>query len=248
MRFWFTLLPNSESPDLPRAARPAVIHFDSVSKRYPEGREALIDLTFRVEAGEMLFVTGHSGAGKTTLLKLVAAIERPSNGVIEVHGSNLARLKRRDIPRLRRDIGMVFQDHRLLMDRSVADNVALPLVIAGIPREDRGKRVRGSLEKVGLAGRSQDAPSGLSTGEQQRVGIARAIAGRPSLIIADEPTGNLDPQLSEEIMRLFLGLKQTGITILIASHDLPLLKRMKQRVMVLDHGHLIDDVAASEVA
>lgn len=226
---------------------PAVIHFDSVSKRYPEGREALIDLTFRVEGGEMLFVTGHSGAGKTTLLKLVAAIERPSSGAIEVHGGDLARLRRRDIPRLRRDIGMVFQDHRLLVDRSVADNVALPLVIGGIPREERGKRVRGALEKVGLAGRGKDAPSGLSTGEQQRVGIARAIAGRPSLIIADEPTGNLDPQLSEEIMRLFLDLKQTGITILIASHDLPLLKRMKQRVMVLDHGHLIDDVAASEV-
>lgn len=225
-----------------------MIHFDSVSKRYPEGREALIDLTFRVEAGEMLFVTGHSGAGKTTLLKLIALIERPSRGAIEVHGRNLTRLRRRDVPRLRRDIGMVFQDHRLLMDRGVADNVALPLVIAGIPRDERGKRVRGALEKVGLAGRGKDAPSALSTGEQQRVGIARAIAGRPSLIIADEPTGNLDPQLSEEIMQLFLDLKQTGITILIASHDLSLLKRMKQRVVVLDHGHLIDDVPASEVA
>ena len=144
--------------------------------------------------------------------------------------------------------GIVFQDHRLLMDRSVADNVALPLVIAGIPREERGKRVRAALEKVGLTGRGKDAPSGLSTGEQQRVGIARAIVGRPALIIADEPTGNLDPQLSEEIMQLFVALRQTGITILIASHDLSLLKRMKQRVVVLDHGHLIDDVPASEVA
>jgi len=193
-------------------------------------------------------VTGHSGAGKTTLLKLIALIERASHGVIEVHGRNLARLKHRDIPRLRRDIGMVFQDHRLLMDRSVTDNVALPLVIAGIPREDRAKRVRGALEKVGLAGRGNDAPAGLSTGEQQRVGIARAIVARPALIIADEPTGNLDPQLSEEIMQLFVGLRQTGITILIASHDLALLKRMKQRVVVLDHGHLIDDVPASQVA
>jgi cell division transport system ATP-binding protein len=225
-----------------------VIRFESVSKRYPEGREALIDLTFTIDAGEMLFVTGHSGAGKTTLLKLIALIERASHGVIEVHGRNLARLKHRDIPRLRRDIGMVFQDHRLLMDRSVTDNVALPLVIAGIPREDRAKRVRGALEKVGLAGRGNDAPAGLSTGEQQRVGIARAIVARPALIIADEPTGNLDPQLSEEIMQLFVGLRQTGITILIASHDLPLLKRMKQRVVVLDHGHLIDDVPASQVA
>jgi cell division transport system ATP-binding protein len=225
-----------------------VIRFDSVSKRYPEGREALIDLTFVVEPGEMLFVTGHSGAGKTTLLKLIAAIERPNHGTIEVHGRNLARLRRRDIPRLRRDIGMVFQDHRLLMDRSVADNIALPLVIAGIPRDERARRVRGALEKVGLAGRGKDTPAALSAGEKQRVGIARAIAGRPSLIIADEPTGNLDPQLSEEIMQLFTALKATGSTIVIASHDLPLLKRMKQRVIVLDHGHLIDDVAAREVA
>jgi len=225
-----------------------VIRFESVSKRYSEGREALIDLTFEVAAGEMLFVTGHSGAGKTTLLKLIALIERASRGAIEVHGRNLAKLKHRDVPRLRRDIGMVFQDHRLLMDRSVADNVALPLVIGGIPREERAKRVRGALEKVGLAGRGRDAPAGLSTGEQQRVGIARAIVGRPALIIADEPTGNLDPQLSEEIMQLFVELRQTGITILIASHDLPLLKRMKQRVVVLDHGHLIDDVPASQVA
>lgn len=225
-----------------------MIHFDSVSKRYPEGREALIDVTFRVGAGEMVFVTGHSGAGKTTLLKLVTAIERPDGGAIEVHGRNLVRLRHRDIPRLRRDLGMVFQDHRLLMDRSVADNIALPLVIAGIPRDERAKRVRSALEKVGLAGRGRNAPSGLSTGEQQRVGIARAVVGRPSLIVADEPTGNLDPQLAEEIMRLFLDLKQTGITILVASHDLSLLKRMKQRVVVLDHGHLIDDVPASEVA
>lgn len=225
-----------------------MIRFDSVSKRYPEGREALIDVSFKVESGEMLFVTGHSGAGKTTLLKLIALIERPSGGAIEVHGRNLARVRRRGIPRLRRDIGMVFQDHRLLMDRSVADNVALPLVIAGIPREERGKRVCGALEKVGLAGRGKDAPAGLSTGEQQRVGIARAIVARPALIIADEPTGNLDPQLSEEIMQLFVNLRQTGSTILIASHDLALLKRMKQRVVVLDHGHLIDDVPGSEVA
>lgn len=225
-----------------------MIRFNAVSKRYPQGREALIDLSFQVEAGEMLFVTGHSGAGKTTLLKLIALIERPSHGAIEVHGRNLARLKDRDIPRLRRNIGMVFQDHRLLMDRSVADNVALPLVIAGIPHEERGSRVRAALEKVGLAGRGRDAPGALSTGEQQRVGIARAIVARPMLIIADEPTGNLDPQLSEEIMQLFVGLRQTGITILIASHDLPLLKRMKQRVVVLDHGHLIDDVPASQVA
>ncbi|HEX5353372.1 MAG TPA: cell division ATP-binding protein FtsE [Rhodanobacteraceae bacterium] len=225
-----------------------MIRFDSVSKRYPEGREALIDVTFQVEAGEMLFVTGHSGAGKTTLLKLMALIERVSRGTIEVHGHDLARLKHRDIPHLRRDIGMVFQDHRLLMDRSVADNVSLPLVIAGIPHDDRRQRVCSALEKVGLGGRGKEAPVRLSTGEQQRVGIARAIVGRPALIIADEPTGNLDPQLSEGIMQLFVRLRQTGSTILVASHDLPLLKRMKQRVVVLDHGHMIDDVPASQVA
>ncbi|MGH8112175.1 MAG: cell division ATP-binding protein FtsE [Rhodanobacteraceae bacterium] len=226
----------------------AVIRFESVSKRYPEGREALIDVTFAVAAGEMLFVTGHSGAGKTTLLRLIALIERPTRGAIEIHGRDLSRVRQRDVPGLRRDIGMVFQDHRLLMDRSVADNVALPLVIAGVPHAECGQRVRAALDKVGLTGRGKDAPAGLSTGEQQRVGIARAIVGRPALIVADEPTGNLDPQLSEEIMQLFMTLRQAGITILIASHDLPLLKRMKQRVVVLDHGHLIDDVPARDVA
>ncbi len=225
-----------------------MIRFDSVSKRYPGGREALSNLSFRVETGEMAFVTGHSGAGKTTLLKLIALIERPTGGAIEVGGQNLARVKRGGVARLRRGIGMVFQDHRLLMDRSVADNVALPLVIAGMPREERARRVRAALDKVGLGGRGGDAPAALSAGEQQRVGIARAIAGRPALIIADEPTGNLDPQLAEEIMRLFVGLREAGTTILIASHDLPLLKRMKQRAIVLDHGRLIDDVPASEVA
>ncbi|MGH8115704.1 MAG: cell division ATP-binding protein FtsE [Rhodanobacteraceae bacterium] len=225
-----------------------MIRFESVCKRYPEGREALIDVTFAADAGEMLFVTGHSGAGKTTLLRLIVLIERPTRGAIEIHGRDLSHVRQRDVPGLRRDIGMVFQDHRLLMDRSVADNVALPLVIAGVPHAERGQRVRAALDKVGLTGRGKDAPAGLSTGEQQRVGIARAIVGHPALIVADEPTGNLDPQLSEEIMQLFMSLRQVGITILIASHDLPLLKRMKQRVVVLDHGHLIDDVPARDVA
>jgi cell division transport system ATP-binding protein len=226
----------------------AVIRFDSVSKRYPGGREALINLSFGIGAGEMAFVTGHSGAGKTTLLRLIALIERPNRGAIEVGGRNLARVRRGGVARLRRGIGMVFQDHRLLMDRSVADNVALPLVIAGVSRDERDKRVRAALDKVGLAGREREAPAALSTGQQQRVGIARAIVGRPSLIIADEPTGNLDPQLSQEIMQLFAGFRDVGTTIVIASHDLPLLKQMKKRVIVLDHGHLIDDVPASEVA
>ncbi|HEX7324754.1 MAG TPA: cell division ATP-binding protein FtsE [Rhodanobacteraceae bacterium] len=226
----------------------SVIRFDSVSKRYPGGREALIDVTFQADAGEMLFVTGHSGAGKSTLLKLIALVERPSHGRVEVHGRDLSRLAHRDVPALRREIGVVFQDHRLLPDRSVADNVALPLVIAGVPHAERKARINSALEKVGLSGRGADLPVGLSAGEQQRVGIARAIVARPALIIADEPTGNLDPQLSEEIMQLFVVLRGTGATILVATHDLPLLKRVKQRVLVLDHGHVIDDVPASEVA
>ena len=224
-----------------------MIRFDSVSKRYPEGREALIDVSFMVEAGEMLFVTGHSGAGKTTLLKLIALIDRPSGGAIEVHGRNLARVRHREIPRLRRAIGMVFQDHRLLMDRSVFANVELPLAIAGIARVERGRRVRAALEKVGLLSYERQLPATLSTGEQQRVGIARAIVGRPSLLIADEPTGNLDPQLAVEIMGLFAEFQQVGTTVLIASHDLPLIKRMRKRVVVLDHGRLVADLAAEEV-
>lgn len=228
--------------------RAPVIRFDSVSKHYPGGHAALSEVSFALATGEMAFVTGHSGAGKSTLLKLIAMLERPSGGHIEVQGRALERVRRREVPRLRQSIGMVFQDHRLLPSRSVAENVGLPLAIAGLARRARGERVAAALERVGLAGRGNDMPTGLSAGEQQRVGIARAIVAQPSLLIADEPTGNLDPDLSESIMRLFVSLRDTGCTLLIASHDLPLLKRMKQRVVVLDHGHLIDDVPASEVA
>jgi cell division transport system ATP-binding protein len=218
-----------------------MIAFDQVSKRYPSGHEALTELSFELAAGEMAFVTGHSGAGKSTLLKLVALLERPSRGQISVDGQNLNRTRRRGIPGVRRGIGMVFQDHRLLLDRSVFDNVALPLVIAGVAREEIGKRVRAALDKVGLLTREQASPATLSTGEQQRVGIARAIVAKPPLLIADEPTGNLDPQLSAEIMALFGQFQQVGTTVLVASHDLALIKRMGKRVLVLDHGHLIDD-------
>jgi len=218
-----------------------MIRFENVSKRYPSGHEALRELSFELVPGEMAFVTGHSGAGKSTLLKLIALLDRPTRGQVSVAGQNLAATRRRGIAALRRRIGMVFQDHRLLMDRSVFDNVALPLIIAGIAREEIGKRVRASLDKVGLLGREGDQPVALSTGEQQRVGIARAIVAKPPVLIADEPTGNLDPQLSAEVMTLFGEFQQVGTTVLIASHDLALIKRMGKRVLVLDHGRLIDD-------
>ena len=218
-----------------------MIVFDQVSKRYAEGHEALSGLSFEVAAGEMVFVTGHSGAGKSTLLKLLGLIERPSRGDISVNGTPLARVRAGSVPYVRRDIGMVFQNHRLLMDRNVFDNVALPLRIAGAGREEIARRVRAALDKVGLLEREKSSPATLSTGEQQRVGIARAIVGKPPLIIADEPTGNLDPQLSVEIMRLFAEFEQVGTTVLVASHDLHLIRHMGKRVLVLDHGRLIDD-------
>ena len=218
-----------------------MIRFEHVSKRYSASHDALIEMNFELAAGEMAFITGHSGAGKSTLLKLVALLERPTRGKVIVNNNDHSKLRRGRIPHARRGIGMVFQDHRLLMDRSVFDNVALPLLISGTPREEIGKRVRASLDKVGLLGRETEPPVNLSTGEQQRVGIARAIVAKPPVLIADEPTGNLDPQLSAEIMTLFGEFQQVGTTVLIASHDLPLVKRMGKRVLVLDHGKLIDD-------
>jgi cell division transport system ATP-binding protein len=233
-------------PASPESAAP-VIRFDQVSKRYPGGHEALSHLSFELGAGEMAFVTGHSGAGKSTLLKLLGLLERPSRGTVMVGDVNLGSVRRRGIPRLRRQVGMVFQDHRLLMDRSVFANVELPLVVAGVPAAERGKRVRAALEKVGLLAHEKKSPPALSAGEQQRVGIARAIVGKPPLLIADEPTGNLDPQLAVEIMSLFAEFQQVGTTVLVATHDLFLIKRMRKRVIVLDHGRLVDDVAAAEV-
>jgi cell division transport system ATP-binding protein len=218
-----------------------MIRFDNVSKRYASGHEALTELSFELEAGEMAFVTGHSGAGKSTLLRLVALLERPSRGQVMVGGRNLGQVRRRGIAGVRRGIGMVFQEHRLLLDRSVFDNVALPLVIAGVARAERAKRVRTALDKVGLLAHEQASPLLLSAGEQQRVGIARAIAAKPPVLIADEPTGNLDPQLAAEVMALFADVQRAGTTVLVASHDLPLVKRMAKRVLVLEHGKLIDD-------
>lgn len=225
-----------------------LLRFDAVTKRYPGGRTALEDVSFDVDEGEMLFVTGHSGAGKSTLLKLMHLSERPSRGTVLFQDRNLAKVRGRQLPLHRRRVGVVFQDHRLLAERSVFDNVALPLLIAGLPGSEIGKRVRVMLDKVGLAGREQALPAQLSTGEQQRVGIARAVVAQPALLVADEPTGNLDPQLAAEIMQLFSALPQLGTSVLVASHDLALVKRMRRRVLVLDHGKLVDDISPEDLA
>jgi len=216
-----------------------MIVFDRVDKRYPAGQEALREVTFSVEQGEMVFVTGHSGAGKSTLLRLIMLLERCSRGTIQVDGMDLARLSSAQIPTLRRRIGVVFQNHHLLYDRTVFDNVALPLIIDGCPPRDIGKRVRAALDQVGLLERESALPEALSGGEQQRVGIARAVVNRPALLLADEPTGNLDPGLSAEIMQLFARFNQVGVTVLIASHDLALISRLPYRSMTLRGGRLL---------
>ncbi|ROR34240.1 cell division ATP-binding protein FtsE [Inmirania thermothiophila] len=218
-----------------------MIRFDAVSKRYPGGGEALSEVSFHLARGEMAFLTGHSGAGKSTLLKLVAGIERATRGQIVVDGENITRLPRRRLPHLRRKIGIIFQDHRLLYDRTVFDNVALPLVIDGLGHREIARRVRAALDKVGLLGKERLNPVVLSGGEQQRVGIARAVVARPPLLIADEPTGNLDPELSAEIMALFCRFNEVGVTVLVASHDLGLIRRLGRRILRLDHGRLVDD-------
>jgi len=215
-----------------------MIHLDGVTKRFPGGQEALSGLSLTVDKGEMVFVTGHSGAGKSTLLRLIALIERPTSGQVIVDGQNTRRVRRRKIPAYRRQIGMVFQDHKLLYDRSVADNVALPLIIAGAGHRETGRRVRASLEQVGLLHKEKKNPETLSAGEQQRVGIARAIASRPKLLIADEPTGNLDPDLSLEVMRVFRRFNEFGVTLLIASHDITLIDKLGCRRIELADGRL----------
>ncbi|WP_296900593.1 cell division ATP-binding protein FtsE [Thiohalocapsa sp.] len=223
-----------------------MIEFEHVSKRYPERGDALKDLSFRLAPGEMAFLTGHSGAGKSTLLKLIGLLERPTRGSVRVGDEDLARLPRRRIPAHRRRIGMVFQDHRLLGERTVFDNVALPLVTTGMPRNETAKRVRAALDQVGLLKLERALPLTLSSGEQQRVGIARAVVGRPEVILADEPTGNLDPDLSREIFRLFERFVEVGVSLLIATHDLELIQAMGHRTLVLKQGRLIADSADPE--
>ena len=225
-----------------------VLRFDNVSKQYPGGQVALEDVSFEVQAGEMLFLTGHSGAGKSTLLRLVHLSERPSRGAVVFNDRNLNKVRGGRVPLHRRNVGVVFQNHQLLVDRSVGENVALPLILRGMKRGEIGKRVRSLLERLGLGARERALPSQLSAGEQQRVGIARALVAEPALLVADEPTGNLDPALSGEIMALFAALPERGTSVLVASHDLNLVKRMKKRVLVLDHGRLADDIAPEDLA
>ena len=222
-----------------------MITLEHVSKRYPGGSEALSELNLTIEKGEMVFLTGHSGAGKSTLLKLLALIERPTRGQVIVNGQNTAKVSRRRIPAYRRKIGMAFQDHKLLLDRTVFDNVALPLVIAGMGRRETARRVRAAIDQVGLLSKEKLLPMALSTGEQQRVDIARAVVSKPDLLIADEPTGNLDPELSLEIMNLFARFNEVGVTLLIASHNIELIQRMGKRQIVLHEGRLQDDNEAT---
>ena len=218
-----------------------MIHFVNASKRYSSGFDALQNVNFHMAPGEMAFLTGHSGAGKSSLLKLIALLERSSRGQVIVNNQNLTKVPRRRIPYFRRNIGIIFQDHQLLFDRTVFDNVALPLIIAGYSRHDIAKRVRAALDKVGLLGKEKKYPITLSGGEQQRVGIARAVVNKPPLILADEPTGNLDPELSAEIMGLFQDFSDVGVTVLVATHDIALISQLPYRTLTLKDGKLIHD-------
>lgn len=218
-----------------------MIRFEQVGKRYPNGHVGLHEISFRVHRGEIMFVTGHSGAGKSTLLRLILAMERPTSGKLLLGGQDVSRISTAQIPFLRRQIGVVFQNHQLLNDRSVFENVALPMQILGLPKPEIARRVDEALERVNLKEKAQDLPSDLSTGQQQRVGIARAVVHRPALLLADEPTGNLDPRLASEIMAVFEDINHLGTTVLIASHDLALIARMRHRMITLQRGRIIAD-------
>ena len=209
-----------------------------MAKRYPGGQEALRDVSFALEAGERAFLTGRSGAGKSTLLKLIPAIERPSAGSVVVNGQNVASLKRSAIPYLRRNIGLVFQDQKLLYDRSVYDNVMLPLAFSAHAPREAAKRARAALDKVNLLGREKANPIQLSGGEQQRVAIARAVVNRPSVLVADEPTANLDAESAARVLELFVAFNQVGVTVLIATHDQALVERYGKRVLRLEDGRI----------
>jgi cell division transport system ATP-binding protein len=218
-----------------------MICFNNVSKTYPGGFLALKNVSFELAAGEMAFLTGHSGAGKSTLLKLMSLIEKPTSGSIQINGTEISNIKYKDVPYARRKIGMIFQNHNLLMDRTIFDNVALPLIIEGYSRKETRKRVEAALEKVHLSDKLRCFPNMLSGGEQQRVGIARALVNKPPILLADEPTGNLDPKLSLDIIRLFEEFNDFGVTVLIATHDLGLIARMKYRTLTLKQGSMITD-------
>jgi cell division transport system ATP-binding protein len=222
-----------------------MIRFDQVYKRYANGREALAGVSLNIEPGALTFLTGPSGAGKSSILKLIALIERPTRGGVYVNGQNTAGVKPRGIPQFRRNLGVVFQDHKLLHDRPVADNVALPLVIAGHSKREIDKRVRAALDQVGLLGKEKSLPLELSTGEQQRVGIARAVVAKPALLIADEPTGNLDPELALEIMKLFKRFSEVGVTVVVASHDVHLIDQVGARRISLRAGRVAEPMPSS---
>jgi cell division transport system ATP-binding protein len=213
--------------------------FEQVSKRYPDAGDVLSDVSFHLERGEIAFLTGHSGAGKSTILKLTSVVEHCTRGHIVLDDQNLNRIAENEIPYIRRKLGLIFQDYRLLQDRTIFDNIALPLVISGYGHQEIARRVRASLDKVGLLGKEKKYPLALSAGEQQRVAIARAVVNKPGLILADEPTGSLDPELAAEVMHLFEQFQQVGVTVLIATHDISLIMQMGHRVLKLDHGRLI---------
>ncbi|MEE2001923.1 cell division ATP-binding protein FtsE [Alkalimonas sp. MEB108] len=218
-----------------------MLTFDQVSKSYPGGFIALDRISFELAKGEMAFLTGHSGAGKSTLLKLISLIERPTSGRVLINNVDLKRIRRSQVPYIRRDIGIIFQNHRLLMEHTVFDNVALPLVIEGFTGKEMVKRVHAALDKVGLLDKVRCLPETLSGGEQQRVGIARAVVNKPPLLLADEPTGNLDPELSKDIMRVFEAFNQVGVSVLVATHDHSLVARMRYRTLTLKQGKMIND-------
>lgn len=211
----------------------------NLSKRYPGGHEAVQDVSFEISAGQMVFITGHSGAGKTTLVKLIASIERPTAGSLVVNGQNLSALRRSAIPYVRRHLGMVFQDQKLLFDRSALDNVLLPLQIVGMPRRESIRRAQAALDKVGLLPREKAKPIALSGGEQQRLAIARAVVNRPTVLLADEPTGNLDAESATEILEIFADFHRVGVTVVVATHDQNWIERYHPNVLRLDHGRLL---------
>ena len=221
-----------------------MMQFNHVSKSYKNGLQALKGVNFELKPGEMAFLTGHSGAGKSTLMKLVMLMERPSYGQVLINNRSINNLSRHQVAFHRRDVGMIFQNPQLLDEYSIFDNVALPLVVSGFPKKDIARRVRAALDKVGLLNKEKLFPLALSGGEQQRVGIARAIVNRPKILLADEPTGNLDPDLSTEIMRLLSVFSQAGVTVLIATHDLDVIKNFSCRVLTLSEGELVDDSPA----
>ena len=216
-----------------------MISASAVSKRYPEGLEALRDVSFEITAGELVFITGHSGAGKSTLFRLLAAIEKPTSGSIVVGGQNLAALSRSAIPFLRRHFGLIFQDQKLLFDRSVLDNVLLPLAIVGLPHREALRRARAALDKVGLLAREKAHPIALSGGEQQRLAIARAVVNRPAILLADEPTANLDSATAADLLDIFAAFHQVGVTVVIATHDPQWMARLSPRVLRLERGRLL---------